>query len=84
MNRQFTLAGSSVVVIEETPDGCFLFEFRSDGFIADTWHLTIADAKIQAAYAFGSNLIPTWTPVPAHVTDLNAFALTTAPRRSLW
>jgi hypothetical protein len=38
MNRQFTLAGSSVLVIEETPDGCFLYEFRSDGFIADTWH----------------------------------------------
>jgi hypothetical protein len=52
MTRLVTRTGESVVLIEEKSDGLFLYEFRSDGFVGDTWHQTIDHAKEQAAHDF--------------------------------
>lgn len=73
MARLLAKANASIVVIEEKPDGIFLYEFRDDGFIGDTWHQTIEHAKDQAQQDFGSS-VSAWRVVPDSVTDLQAFA----------
>jgi hypothetical protein len=74
MSHLFTRAGPTALIIEETPEGCFLYSFGGDGFVGDTWHPSIAEAKEQATQFFGKNSIPIWTPVPESVTDLADFA----------
>jgi hypothetical protein len=50
-------AKTSALLIEEKDDGFFyLFEFRDDGFLGDTWHRTIEDAKAQADHYFGNSI----------------------------
>ena len=69
----FAQAGESVLLIEEGPDGIFLYEFRPDGFIGDTWHENIEYAKEQAGFQFGVKESD-WRTVPSGVADPVAFA----------
>ena len=63
----------SLLVIEQKPDGVFLFRFTADRRCAgDTWHKTIDEAKQQASFEF-EDLISSWKPVPAEVTDVISF-----------
>ena len=57
-------AGDAVLLIEKKSDGIFLYEFRPDGFIGDTWHQSVADAKHQATYWWGDK-VSEWRQVPA-------------------
>ena len=70
--RLVATARTSVLLIEEKDDGIFLYEFRSDGFIGDTWHRTVAEAKAQAKYDFGDGVSP-WQEVPPEIADPVAF-----------
>ena len=74
MSRIFTGAGTTALIIEETSEGWFLYSFRDNGFMGDTWHPSIAEAKEQAGQYFGKNSTPIWRSVPESVTDLADFA----------
>jgi hypothetical protein len=63
----------TVLVIEESPDGLFLYYYYPDGFIADTWHPNIEEAKEQAAYAYGSAMSD-WVTIPENTNDPVVFA----------
>jgi hypothetical protein len=64
-----------VLLVEEKPDGIFLFRFSQDGrFGGDTWHMSIQDAKAQAEYEYGDAL-GEWKQVPQEIVDPVAFAL---------
>jgi hypothetical protein len=63
---------TSILLIEEKDDGIFLYEFRADGFVGDTWHPNIDEAKEQATHYFGS-CISAWQEVPPEVVDPVAF-----------
>jgi len=71
--RLFAHVGKIVLLIEEKPDGWSLFEFRPDGFIGDTWHFTLDDAKAQAIHFWGDQ-VSEWQPVPVDVADAVEFA----------
>jgi len=73
MNGLFSRAGASVLTIVELESGIFLYEFRKDGRVFDTWHRTIDDAKNQAAYNFKDS-VGTWNPMPADISDFRTFA----------
>ena len=63
------------LVIEETPEGVFLYRYGVQGkFAGDTWHLNIDDAKSQAMYEYGAS-ITTWSEVPVEVQDVIAFGV---------
>jgi hypothetical protein len=71
--RLVAKAKTSTLLIEEKDDGFFyLFEFRDDAFVGDTWHRTIEDAKAQANHYFG-NSISAWQEVPLDIADPVAF-----------
>jgi len=66
---------ADILLIEERPDGVFLYRFTADGkFCGDTWHTSIDDAKEQADFEF-DHLLPEWIEVPANVSDAISFAL---------
>jgi hypothetical protein len=71
--RLFARTENAVLVIEETPDGMYLYQFRRDGFIGDTWHKTVDEAQAQASYSFGVD-VSAWKDVPDTITDLTTFA----------
>ena len=74
MKRLFAKAGTTVLVVKEQTDGVFLYEYRKDGFIGDTWHQTIDHAKEQAQISFRA--APSdWSDIPATVIDSATFAL---------
>jgi hypothetical protein len=51
-----------LLIIDDGADGVFLLRFSSQAeFAGDTWHETVAHAKEQAAFEFGS--APAWAPV---------------------
>jgi hypothetical protein len=62
-----------VLLIEENPDGVFLYDCAQDGSGSDTWHRTIQDAKAQAEYQFGWSP-EDWANVPAETADPIKFA----------
>ena len=67
----------AVLVIEQKPDGVFLFRFTPDSHcVGDTWHKTIDDAKKQAAFEF-DELLSAWKAVPDGVKDVVSFGLNT-------
>jgi hypothetical protein len=69
------LAGASFLVIEENPDGIFLFRYGVGGdFGGDTWHLNVDDAKHQASYEYG-DAVGEWVDVPPEVGDVVAYGL---------
>ena len=69
------LPRARVTVLEEAPEGIFLYRWAADGaFGGDTWHANLDDAKHQASYEFGGSL-GEWKEVPGEVADATAFAL---------
>jgi hypothetical protein len=68
-----------VLVIEEKPDGFFLFRLVADGSVAgDTWHMSLDDAKQQAEYEYGEGL-GEWKHIPEDVADIVDFAIAQTP-----
>jgi hypothetical protein len=54
------MPAADLLVIEERPEGVFLFRYTSDGeFGGDTWHLSVAEARDQAAHEYGDR-VGTW------------------------
>ncbi len=70
--RLVGVSGKNLLVIEELPDGTYLYEFRPDGFIGDTWHRTLDDAKDQATFSHGL-AHENWHPVPENATDAEVY-----------
>jgi len=60
-------AGSTYLLIEERPDGVFLFSFEDRGEF-DTWHKSIDEAKAQAVFQCGERLA-VWQSVPDAVDN---------------
>ncbi len=64
---------AALLVIDERPDGVFLFRFGAAGeCVGDTWHRTVDDAKEQATLEF-EGLIEGWANVPEEAEDIVAF-----------
>jgi len=64
---------AAVLVIEERPDGVFLYRFSADGAcVGDTWHMNVDDAKHQAAFEF-EGFVGDWADVPEGTEDVAAF-----------
>jgi hypothetical protein len=56
------LPQARLLIIDETAEGVFLLRYSAQAqFAGDTWHETVAYAKEQAAFEFGST--PGWTPL---------------------
>lgn len=72
-DSMFARVGQTILLIEPTADGVSLFEVRPDGFIGDTWHPTVEEARAQASYSAG-RIVGPWQPIPAEVEDKIAFA----------
>ena len=63
------------LVIEESPEGFFLYRYSVEGdCVGDTWHMSIDEAKHQAAYEY-EGLVGNWTDVPPEVEDVVTFGL---------
>jgi hypothetical protein len=63
------------LVIEERPDGVFLYRYNAQGVcVGDTWHMSVDDAKNQASYEYEC-LVQYWTDVPSEVEDAVDFGL---------
>jgi hypothetical protein len=51
---------SGFLIIEESPDGMFLYRYDAKGqCVGDTWHMNMDDAKHQAAYEY-EGALGTW------------------------
>lgn len=77
-----TLPAADVVLLvaDGEPDA-MLFRYTAFGEIGgDSWHLTVADAKEQAAEEYGDALLP-WEEVPDEVADAHAYAIGCASER---
>jgi hypothetical protein len=62
------------LVLEERPEGFFLFRYAEDhSFAGDTWHMNFNDAIHQAEYEYGDQLSE-WREVPPNIDDSVAFA----------
>ena len=65
----------SLILIEQKPDGVFLYRYMADGrVVGDTWHTTVDEAKAQASYEYGGVISP-WRIVPPDIVDVTAFGL---------
>ena len=66
------------LVIEGKPDGVFLYRFSAGGdCVGDTWHMSVDDAKHQAAYEYeGPEL--NWRDIPQTVEDVAEYGLACA------
>ena len=72
------LSPSLFLVIEEKPDGVFLYRYGIGGvFAGDTWHQSIDDAKHQASNEYGDS-VRDWKDVPQEISDVVAFGLLVA------
>ena len=72
---QNVLARAQVLVIEQKPDGVFLYRLTDSGeYAGDTWHESIEAAKDQAVFEYGESL-GTWQPIPASIEDAHEFAV---------
>ena len=60
-----------LAVIEERPDGCYIFRWAADGsFAGDTWHMDLASAHSQAEFEY-SLAADRWRELPDDVTSLD-------------
>jgi len=67
-----------IVLIEERPEGVFLFRFSADGEDAgDTWHRTVDAAKDQARDEYG-DVLTEWRSVPSEVSDAEEYVISQA------
>jgi hypothetical protein len=65
----------SFVIIEENPDGVFLYRYDAQGVcVGDTWHGDVEDAKHQALYEY-ADALRGWNEVPPEVSDTVDFGL---------
>jgi len=63
------------LVIEEKPEGFFLYRFNEDGnCVGDTWHANEEDAQEQADYEYGKGT-KNWSSIPENVDDVVKFVL---------
>ena len=69
------LPWARIVLLEERPDGVFLFRYTSDRtYAGDTWHSSVDRARAQAVYEYADHL-GAWQTVPENVEDALTFAL---------
>jgi hypothetical protein len=67
------LPQARLLVIQEQPDGFFLYRYSGDGdFAGDTWHASLEDAFGQAAFEFS---VPPgdWAAIPPEQPDAVKF-----------
>lgn len=70
-----------VLLVADDEPGAMLFRYSAYGEVAgDSWHLTLADARAQAAEEYGVALQP-WVEVPEEVADPHLFAVRYAAER---
>ena len=63
-----------LVVIDASRHGVYLFRYTADRQdCGDTWHESIADAKVQAAFEY-EGALGTWYDVPPEAEDLVRYA----------
>jgi hypothetical protein len=67
----------TIWIIEPSAEGIFLFQFGPTGFVVDTWHPNVEEAKAQAAYSAGAIVGP-WKLIPSDVQDLQTYGLAQA------
>lgn len=66
------LPATQLLIIEERPDGYFLFRFSADDEVAgDTWHLDLKAAQDQAAFEFGDRMH--WLAIPEAERDVRGW-----------
>ena len=64
-----------VLLLPDGESGAMLFRYTAHGELAgDTWHVSLAEARAQAAYEYGDALVP-WIEVPEEIGDAHAFAV---------
>jgi len=69
------LGPARFLVIEEKPDGIFLYRYGSGGeFAGDTWHQSMDDAKHQVAFEYGDS-VGDWREVPLEISDVIAYVV---------
>lgn len=65
----------SVLVIEETTDGFYLYRYTDKGdFSGETWHPSLKEAKEQAGFEYEDSM-GDWREVPENVKDPVEYAL---------
>jgi len=75
VDKRTELGPPLLLVIEEKPDGVFLYRYDArGGCVGDTWHMNIDDAKHQAAYEY-EDLVQEWQDVPPEVENIIDFGL---------
>ena len=63
------------LVIKEEKSGIFLYRYSANGnCVGDTWHMSVDEAKDQAAYEY-EGLVGKWSNVPPEVDDVVSFGL---------
>jgi hypothetical protein len=71
---------SGFLIIEESPDGMFLYRYDAKGqCVGDTWHMNMDDAKHQAAYEY-EGALGTWQSVPSELEDAVALGIASLRR----
>jgi hypothetical protein len=79
--QQERLPNSKALVIEERPEGVFLFRYSAaNDFAGDTWHRDIEEARSQASVEFGDEL-GEWVDIPDAVIDAIAYLTGGAPEQ---
>ncbi|HWF19852.1 MAG TPA: hypothetical protein VG754_11320 [Verrucomicrobiae bacterium] len=64
-----------LLVIEEKPDGVFLFRYKLDGqCVGDTWHESVKEAQEQASFEY-QLLSSEWKSIPPEIDDVVSFGL---------
>ena len=75
MDSRQPMESPALLVIEQKPDGAFLFRFMADRCcVGDTWHESVDAARQQAVFEFDDRLA-TWILVPDEVDDPISFGL---------
>ncbi len=70
-----------VLLVADDDPGVMLFRYSAFGEVGgDTWHLTEADAREQAAEEYGDAL-GEWVEVPDQITDAHFYAVRYAADR---
>jgi len=71
----------TLVLMDESSKGVSLIRLTSSGeFCGDTWHRTMDDAHHQLAFEFES--VGEFEPIPADVTDVEAFVARTSAQET--
>jgi hypothetical protein len=63
-NYLFAQSNDAALLIEEGPEGVFLYSIKPNSFVGDTWHRNLDEAKAQAALNAGEIVGP-WRRVPS-------------------